>query len=376
MAPQSKLAQQLKNMSHQTKDVVLQSGAPSHPLATFAVFAFNQEHYIRATIEGALAQSYSPLEIILSDDCSSDRTFEIMQEVVAAYKGPHKVHLHRPEKNLGVVNHIITVAKKAKGKYLIVNAGDDISYPERTELLVKAFLETNAECINSLYDELDDTGAIIARSNAFPLSPSTQRVFAKSNIAHREENIIQSAIGFAASYRTEFWANLPLSPIKLHIEDGLATLLLNCIGAKIFTYPKSLIGYRVHEKSLSLRQASSGSQQAVFAREKKISDNGKQIIGTINYLFSYLENQNISIEREVKKELQKSLDYGSITSHFWNLSFHEKLLRLLQARRSPIFKFILPRLFGKRLFYCTKSTSFFLKSIIINLKTFRTRTLH
>jgi glycosyltransferase involved in cell wall biosynthesis len=42
-------------------------------------------------VEGAFSQTYSPLEIILSDDCSSDRTFEIMEEMAREYQGPHLV---------------------------------------------------------------------------------------------------------------------------------------------------------------------------------------------------------------------------------------------------------------------------------------------
>ena len=44
------------------------------PRVTLAVIAYNQERFIREAIEGAFAQTYQPLEIILSDDCSSDRT--------------------------------------------------------------------------------------------------------------------------------------------------------------------------------------------------------------------------------------------------------------------------------------------------------------
>ena len=47
------------------------------PLLTFAVGAYNQERFIREAVESAFAQTYSPLEIVLSDDCSRDRTFEI-----------------------------------------------------------------------------------------------------------------------------------------------------------------------------------------------------------------------------------------------------------------------------------------------------------
>ena len=69
------------------------------PLITFALFAYNQERFIREAVEGAFSQTYSPLEIILSDDCSPDRTFEIMKEMAAEYTGPHTIVLNRNEKN-------------------------------------------------------------------------------------------------------------------------------------------------------------------------------------------------------------------------------------------------------------------------------------
>jgi len=47
----------------------LTEGTPERPLLTFALFGYNQEQYIREAVEGAFAQTYSPLEIILSDDC-------------------------------------------------------------------------------------------------------------------------------------------------------------------------------------------------------------------------------------------------------------------------------------------------------------------
>ena len=40
------------------------------PLISFVVLAYNQESFIREAIEGALTQTYSPLEIVFSDDCS------------------------------------------------------------------------------------------------------------------------------------------------------------------------------------------------------------------------------------------------------------------------------------------------------------------
>lgn len=105
------------------------------PLVTFALFAYNQEKYIREAVEGAFSQTYEPLEIILSDDCSSDRTFEIMQEMVSEYKGSHSIRLVRNPKNVGRESFGLCVSQRlteAAGELIVFAAGDDISSPHRT----------------------------------------------------------------------------------------------------------------------------------------------------------------------------------------------------------------------------------------------------
>jgi glycosyltransferase involved in cell wall biosynthesis len=64
------------------------------PLVSFIVVAYNQDKYIKEAVLGAFSQTYQPLEIILSDDGSSDLTFEIMQDMVEKYVGPHKIILN------------------------------------------------------------------------------------------------------------------------------------------------------------------------------------------------------------------------------------------------------------------------------------------
>jgi glycosyltransferase involved in cell wall biosynthesis len=110
-----------------------------HPLISFCLFAYNQEPFIREAVEGALAQTYSPLEIILSDDCSTDRTFDIMQQMLTDYKGSHKIILNRNDTNLGLAAHVNKVFSLAQGELFIMAAGDDVSLPQRTERIVTAW---------------------------------------------------------------------------------------------------------------------------------------------------------------------------------------------------------------------------------------------
>lgn len=118
------------------------------PLVTFALFAYNQERFIREAVEGALAQTYSPLQVILSDDCSSDRTFAIMQEMVVDYSGPHEILLNRNERNLGIGGHVNRVMELAQGELIVVAAGDDISFPERTSIMVNEWVKLGKKIVS------------------------------------------------------------------------------------------------------------------------------------------------------------------------------------------------------------------------------------
>ena len=50
-------------------------------MVTYVVLTYNQESYIREAVQSALAQNYSPLEVIVSDDCSIDKTFDVIREI-------------------------------------------------------------------------------------------------------------------------------------------------------------------------------------------------------------------------------------------------------------------------------------------------------
>jgi glycosyltransferase involved in cell wall biosynthesis len=109
------------------------------PSVTFALCAFNQEKYVADAVLGALAQTYSPLEIVLSDDCSSDGTYAIMERLAQSYSGPHRIRLNRNPANLGLIAHVNKLVEISSGELIVAAAGDDVSLPHRVERLVAAY---------------------------------------------------------------------------------------------------------------------------------------------------------------------------------------------------------------------------------------------
>lgn len=128
------------------------------PLVTFVLFSYNQERFIREAVRGALSQTYTPLQIIISDDCSRDGTFDVIQDEVAFYSGPHTVLLNRNEHNLGIGGHVNRAMELAEGKLIVAAAGDDVSLPTRTEELARAWSEGGVFSVYSNYITVDENG--------------------------------------------------------------------------------------------------------------------------------------------------------------------------------------------------------------------------
>jgi glycosyltransferase involved in cell wall biosynthesis len=140
------------------------------PLASLLLIAYQQEKTVTDAVAGALSQTYSPLEIILSDDASSDSTFAAMQAAVAGYTGPHRIVLNHNPHNLGIGAHLSHLVSLSQGEMLFVAAGDDVSLPQRCERVMQTWNASNqqldliaAALID--VDEAGHTGAVITPSD-------------------------------------------------------------------------------------------------------------------------------------------------------------------------------------------------------------------
>ncbi len=124
---------------------------------SLVMITYEQEGFVRDAVRSLLAQDCAPAEILISDDCSPDRTFEILQEECAAYSGPHRVTLSRNETNRGSGNLMLTAAR-ARGRHTVMFHGDDLSEPQRARRLLEVFRETGADLVSSNGFIIDEAG--------------------------------------------------------------------------------------------------------------------------------------------------------------------------------------------------------------------------
>ncbi len=99
-------------------------GTSPIPLVTVVVLTYNHERFIRQAVESVLAQKTSfPVEILVGEDRSTDRTREILTEL--AQKSPGRLTLLFREANLGLSRNLQDCREKAAGRYLAILEGDD-----------------------------------------------------------------------------------------------------------------------------------------------------------------------------------------------------------------------------------------------------------
>lgn len=112
------------------------------PFVSFCLTSYNQRLYIGAAVEAALAQDYENMEIIISDDASSDGSVDLIKSIVRDCKRLPKggVRILESECNLGIVGNYEKMFKVAKGELFVGADGDDISLPNRVSRIVEAWI--------------------------------------------------------------------------------------------------------------------------------------------------------------------------------------------------------------------------------------------
>jgi glycosyltransferase involved in cell wall biosynthesis len=109
------------------------------PLVSVGLPVFNGENYLAQAIESILGQTLTDLELIISDNASTDRTEEICRKFAAA--DPRVVY-HRNPTNIGGARNQAVTVDLSRGRYVRLSAHDDLISPTFLEECVKVLEES------------------------------------------------------------------------------------------------------------------------------------------------------------------------------------------------------------------------------------------
>ena len=112
----------------------------ANPLVSIHIICYNQAHFIRQALESAVGQDYSNLEIVIADDCSTDGTRAVIEEIITKYPQVRITKLFNTH-NLGITNNSNEALKLCKGELIAFMGGDDVLLPGKITQQVNWFAQ-------------------------------------------------------------------------------------------------------------------------------------------------------------------------------------------------------------------------------------------
>ena len=212
------------------------------------LITYNNEDYIEDTLKSVLKQKGNfTFEIVVGDDCSTDKTLEIIN--IYASKYPNLFAVKKNESQLGIINNFKTTLDRCQGRYIFDVAGDDLLYTEDAfESMLEPFRKKpNLGFIDSGYNELDtDTNKLNLYTNKTSIKTDKD--------AYKKLAYLGLIIPIGTCYNKEaLYKHVDFEYYiseNITIEDYpiLMDLISNCDFEMV---DKNLHTYRVHSNSYS-----------------------------------------------------------------------------------------------------------------------------
>src|SRR5664280_13480 len=109
---------------------------------SIAMATYNGERFIREQLDSLARQTYLPCELIVSDDGSTDRTLEIVEDF--AKSAPFSVRAYRNEQNLGYADNFLKAASLCDGEWIAFCDQDDVWFDNKLARVRQCFDVENA----------------------------------------------------------------------------------------------------------------------------------------------------------------------------------------------------------------------------------------
>ena len=227
----------------------------SEPLVSIIVITYNSAEYILDTLESASVQTYNKIELIVSDDCSTDNTVKLAGSWIKenSHRFVNCILITSPV-NTGSPSNCNRGVKKAKGEWIKIIAGDDILLDSCISTFMEAtsndagsgFLVSDMYYINGAGDivENKDFRYNAIRGYFFNLDIEKQlKLYARITLFVNSPSFF---INMSVLERINFFDE------EFTIYDDLP-LIFNLLenGIRIAYIDKKTVKYRIYENSLS-----------------------------------------------------------------------------------------------------------------------------
>jgi glycosyltransferase involved in cell wall biosynthesis len=312
------------------------------PLISIALCTYNGEKYLREQMDSLINQTYSNLEIIVVDDCSSDGTIPLLKE----YCRDQRVKLYQNEKNLGFSKNFEKSISLCTGDMIALCDQDDIWDLKKIEILQREIKESHLIYCDSEF--IDQGGHSLKRKL------SDVRNFYEGE--ESEVFLLNNCVsGHALLFKRELLQFLYPFPEKV-FHDWWIAFVASSTG-KITYYHECLVKYRQHgNASTDILNMREEPEEERISRKEKREKQLAHILGWINIFRQYRHNKprhQKLFEDLYNAYLLKKESY-----------FCQPLFSILMKKRKTLF-YIRKKPLSSKLFYIYKeSIGFKFKELI------------
>ena len=251
------------------------------PLVSVAMATYNGERFLREQLDSIYNQTYKNIEVVVTDDCSTDQTVTILEEYRLKYGLIYFVN----EENLGFIKNFEKAMSLCNGEYIALSDQDDIWKPEKLETLVKEIGEYSL-IYSPAREEINAKGEVINSYkdiyfiwlSRFGNGNPIKRLIACNWVVSHQLLFKRSLIEFA----------LPIPSNQNYHDAWLALVASKQKGIKFLS--QGLMYYRRHESSFTYPS---------FRREK---NKFKSL-----FKFFYKQTQDLKINK-FKSEIKRLTD--------------------------------------------------------------------
>ncbi|MDR1258423.1 MAG: glycosyltransferase family 2 protein [Tannerellaceae bacterium] len=179
-------------------------------LVSVVLGAYNGERYLKEQIDSILEQTYRDIELIITDDCSTDDTAGILKDYAGRYEN---VHVYFNEENLGLIRNYEKALKYPKGAYIAFADQDDIWLPHKIQSLLDnigdsmliysdcAYIDADGRLMGK---KLSDYRNLISGRNLYMLDSGSGIWIAAHAMMFRRE-LLDPALPFSPYFSHDTW---------------------------------------------------------------------------------------------------------------------------------------------------------------------------
>lgn len=284
-------------------------------MISVAMAVYNGEKYIEKQLDSILKQTVLPDEVIICNDCSNDKTTEILNEYLKKEVENKKVHIQifNNEKRLGYALNFKKAIELSKGDYIFLSDQDDIWNKDKIKICIDILaVNSSILALSTGYELIDENDNIIKVAgcikliNMFKKSYSIKQIRLSTFIKHPKYP------GMAMVFKKKLWNDMIGSNIinwEYKPAHDWAINFFAALNEGMYFHKAKLVHYRQHSENSA----------GILSMQKK--DN--IYIQRINTIKGLIENVNSVNENS-------NIDKRTINQ---TLLFQRKRLELIKAKK-------------------------------------------